>query len=350
MEKLMAGIDLHSNNIVIGVMDQTGKRCAHQKVACDLKAVMKFLKPYKKQLASLAVESTFNWYWLVDGLQAEGYPVVLANPAKMQQYSGLKHADDKSDAFFLAEMLRLKILPTGYIYDAKLRPVRDLLRRRMSLVQQRTALLLSCKSLYTRTTGQELSLTQLKALAVAEAQELYEHPANQLIAGVQVQHIEQLTESIKTLEQAVLKAARELPYYARLKTLPGVGLILGLTITMEVGDIQRFADAGHFASYCRAVNAPRLSNEKKKGENNRKCGNKYLAWAFVEAANFARRYDAQCRQWYDRKAAKTKPVIATKALACKLAKAAWFLMAEESDYDPKRIFPELGGGQKKMTA
>jgi transposase len=299
---------------------------------------VKFLAPYKSRLERVAVESTYNWYWLVDGLQGRQYPVVLANPAGMAQYSGLKHADDTSDAFFLAELLRLKILPTGHIYDAQLRPMRDLLRRRLMLVHQRTALMLSFKSLYTRTTGQELTLSALKELKIKAARELYEHPANQLIAGMQIQHIEQLTESIKKIEQAVLGSARELPYYAKLATLPGVGRILGMTITMEVGDIQRFADAGNFASYCRTVAAQRFSNSKQKGENNSKCGNKYLAWAFVEAANFARRYDEQCRQWYDRKARKTSKVLATKALACKLAKAAWHLMAQNVDYDPTRVF------------
>ena len=111
-----------------------------------------------------------------------------------------------------------------------------------------------------------------------------------------------------------------------------------MTITMEVGDIIRFAEPGHFASYCRTVEAKRMSNSKKKGENNSKCGNKYVAWAFVEAANFARRYDGQCQKWFERKVARTSNVIAIKALACKLAKAAWYLMAEGTDYDPKRMF------------
>src|SRR3954471_8335210 len=114
-----------------------------------------------------------------------------------------------------------------------------------------------------------------------------------------------------------------------------------MTITMEVGDIKRFASAGNFASYCRTVEAKRTSNSKKKGENNQKCGNKYLSWAFVEAANFARRYDENCWRWYDRKAAKTSKVLATKALGCKLAKAAWHVMAKQCDYDAKRMFPEL---------
>jgi transposase len=110
-----------------------------------------------------------------------------------------------------------------------------------------------------------------------------------------------------------------------------------MTITLEVGDIQRFAGPGNFASYCRTVAAERISNHKSKGANNAKCGNKYLAWAFVEAANFARRFDEPCRKWFDRKAARTSQVIATKALACKLAKAAWYLMAEGTAYDSRRM-------------
>ncbi len=338
MKKVMAGIDLHSNNVVIGIMDTDGKRVTSAKLPCELKEIAKFLAPFKKRLEQVAVESTYNWYWLVDGLQALKYPVVLANPAAMQQYSGIKHADDTNDAFFLAELVRLKILPTGHIYDAQLRPVRDLLRRRMTLVHQRTALMLSFKSLYTRTTGQEMTLSQLKELEIKEAQDLYAHPANQMIAGMQIKHIEQLTESIDKIEKVVMASARELPAYGKLTTLPGIGIILGMTITMEVGDIKRFASPGDFASYCRTVQAQRTSNSKKKGENNSKCGNRYLAWAFVEAANFARRFDEQCRKWYDRKAAKTSKVLATKALACKLAKAAWFLMSEGTEYDAQRMF------------
>jgi transposase len=348
MKDLMAGIDLHSNNIMVGIVDREGKRLAHQKLPCELKRIAEFLAPFKDRLEKVAVESTYNWYWLVDGLQAQGYPVVPANPARITQYSGIKHADDKNDAFFLAELLRLGILPTGYIYDAERRPVRDLLRRRMSLVHQRTALMLSFKSLFTRTTGEQMSLSRLKAMEVKEAQTLYEHPANQLIAGLQIQHIEQLDASIGRLEKAVLSVARELPCYPKLKTLPGVGIILGLTITMEIGDIKRFAGPGQFASYCRTVAAKCTSNGKLKGENNRKCGNKYLAWAFVEAANFAKRYDEPCRKWYDRKAAQTSNVIATKALACKLAKAAWHVVAKEMDYEPARVFgPVAGAAMKK---
>src|SRR5512137_647598 len=177
-KRVIAGIDLHGNNLVIGVIDQDGTRLGHRKLDCDLKQVVEFLKPLKSRLQSMAVESTFNWYWLVDGLRAQGYPIDLANPAKIEQYNGIKHADDKHDAFHLAELQRLKILPKAHVYDAELRPVRDLLRRRTKLVQQRTALMLSFKSLYSRTTGQSLPLRDLKGMEPKEGKDLYEHPAN----------------------------------------------------------------------------------------------------------------------------------------------------------------------------
>lgn len=340
-DKLIAGIDLHGNNLVIGIMNQDGKRIVHRTLECDLKQVREFLQPLKPQLQSLAVESTFNWYWLVDGLRAQDYPIDLANPAKIEQYSGLKHADDKHDAFHLAELQRLKILPKAHVYDPELRPVRDLLRRRTNLVHQRTALFLSFKSLYARTTGQTMPLKMLKSMEPKEAKELYEHPANQLIAKLQLEHIGALDRSIRLIEKGVLDSAREIPLYAKLLTLPGIGKILGMTITMEVGDIKRFKSDGDWASYCRAVDSRRLSNGKQKGENNQKCGNKYLSWAFVEAANFAKRSDESCRRWYDRKKAKTNTVLATKALACKLAKAAWHIMTHNTNYDAGRMFPEL---------
>jgi len=196
-------------------------------------------------------------------------------------------------------------------------------------------------------TGQAMSLSRLKSLEIGEAQTLYEHPANQLIATIQKEHIEQLDQNIARIEKAVLGSARELPSYGRLGTLPGVGIILAMTITMEAGDMKRFPTPGDFASYCRTVDSARMSNGKKKGDNNAKCGNKYLAWAFVEAANFAKRYDESCRKWFDRKAAKRGTVVATKALACKLAKAAWHVATQGVDYDASRMFPELAQNQTK---
>jgi transposase len=337
--KLMAGIDLHSNNLFCAIVDLDGRRVFEQKLPCELDSVLRALKPFKKRLEKIAVESTYNWYWLVDGLQDHGYPVVLANPAAMQQYDGLKHADDKSDGFFLAEMLRLKILPVGHICERAVRPVRDLLRRRMGLVHKRTSLILSLKSLHTRMTGRDLGTGRIKAMEPQEAEKLFDHPADQLITRLDLQLVEQLSQSIQQIEATILATVKSLPHYQVLQTMPGVGRILGLTITLETVDPQRFASPGDYACYCRCVDSRRLSNGKKKGENNGKCGNKYLAWAFVEAAQFARRHDDRCRRFHDRKSAQVNGIVATKALACKLAKAAWHMMRQNTPYDAGRMFP-----------
>jgi transposase len=336
---LMVGIDLHSNNLLCGIVDARGRRVLEKKLPCQISTVMAALKPFKNRIDTIAVESTYNWYWLVDGLQDNGYNVALANPAQMEQYNGIKHTDDTSDAFFLAEMLRLKILPTGYICDRQLRPVRDLLRRRMGLVQKRTSLMLSLGSLYTRMTGQQLPQNEIKKLEADDAKDLFDDPSDQLISEVQLKLLEQFDLSIAQIQSALLKRARKMSTYKVLQSIPGIGIILGMTISLETVDPKRFPSAGDFASYSRCVDSRRVSNGKKKGENNAKCGNKYLAWAFVEAANFAKRYDLQCRRFYDRKAAQTNSVVATKALACKLAKAAWHMMRENTEYDAARIFP-----------
>lgn len=336
---LMAAIDLHSNNLFCGIVDHEGRRVFEQKLPCQLPAVIQALKPFKNRIDTIAVESTYNWYWLVDGLQDNGYKVVLANPAEMEQYNGLKHTDDRSDAFFLAEMLRLKILPTGYICDRKIRSVRDLLRRRMALVQKRTSLMISLGCLYTRMNGESLPQNEVKRLDPDDAATLFDDPCDQLIAEVQLKLLERLDQSIARIERTVLEHARQLPSYRVLQSIPGIGRILSMTISLETAEVKRFATAGDYASYCRCVNTRRVSNGKKKGENNSKCGNKYLAWAYVEAANFAKRYDLQCRQFYDRKSTQTNKIVATKALACKLAKAAWHMMTENTEYDASRIFP-----------
>ena len=97
-------------------------------------------------------------------LMEEGYKVHLANPAAIQQYSGLKHTDDKHDAFWLAEMLRLGILSEGYIYPREERPVRDLLRKRGHLVRLRTSLIISLENIISRNLGRKLPVNEVKGL------------------------------------------------------------------------------------------------------------------------------------------------------------------------------------------
>src|SRR5713101_5281951 len=173
METLYSGIDLHSNNCVVVVKDAEGKVRYRRRLNNDLQRIEQALRPYREELSGVVVESTFNWYWLVDGLMEAGYPVKLANTTAIEQYSGLKHTDDESDAEWLAEMLRLGILPTGYIYPKAERAVRDLLRKRAHLVRQRTMNLLSIQNLVQRNTGGRLKSGQVKALDPEQPAQLF---------------------------------------------------------------------------------------------------------------------------------------------------------------------------------
>src|SRR5215467_6189292 len=147
---LYGAIDLHSNNSVLVVLDERDQVLYEKRLPNDLGRVLEVLLPYRDQLVGVVVESTYNWYWLVDGLMAAGYRVHLANTTAIEQDKGLKHTDDESDARWLAHLLRLGILPEGDIYPKEAWAVRDLLRKRSHLVRQRTTNLLSIQNLLTR--------------------------------------------------------------------------------------------------------------------------------------------------------------------------------------------------------
>jgi len=319
-------------------MDATGRQVFGKRLTNCLDTILMTLSVYKGDLIGVVVESTFNWYWLVDGLMDNGYQVHLANPAAIKQYEGLKHTDDQRDAYWLAQMLRLGILPEGYIYPKEDRPVRDLLRRRMLFVRQRTALMLSFQSMVSRNLNQTISATEIKKLQCADAATLFNHEYLQLAGAYMIYLVQCQLEATGQIEHDVLSQVRLRPEFQSLLTLPGVGKILGITIMLEVGDIHRFPTVGDYSSYCRCVKTDRLSNGKSKGKGNKKNGNKYLAWAYVEAAHFANRTYPEVQRFYQRKRAKTNSIVATKAVCNKLARASYWMMKKQAPYDPDLLF------------
>ena len=333
-----AGIDLHSSNNYIGIMDQNHKRLFGRRQPNDLNNVLTVLEPFKADLKGVIVESTYNWYWLVDGLQEHGYTVHLANPSAIKRYEGIKHTDDKWDSFWLAHMKHLNILPEGYIYPKEQRAVRDLLRRRLFFVRKRTANILSLQSTITRNLGIKMSVNGIKKLKMDDAYKLFDSSNLVFMAQNNISAIKHLGKIIKGIEKQVKSQVQLRKEFVMLTTIPGIGTILGLTIMLEVGDIGRFSKVGNYSSYCRCVSSKRLSNGKKKGENNKKNGNKYLAWAYVEAAHFAKRYIRGAQRFYQQKMAKANGAVATKALANKLARASYFIMRDHVTFDGDMLF------------
>lgn len=337
--KLYTAFDLHSSNSYLAIIDEQGQRVHKKKLANDPEIIIESLKPYKEEIVGIVVESTYNWYWLVDTLMSAGYVVHLANPNAIQKYSGLKYSDDQHDAFWLAEMLRLGILPEGYIYPKEDRPIRDLLRKRRHLVRLRTSLIISLQNIISRNCGFKLRVDYVKALRRDRVAPLLDRHEDLAMAGaVSKASIDFLTLQIKKIETVIEERVEVQGVYRNLLTIPGVGKILALTIMLETGPISRFPNVGNYASYCRKVSSKWISNDKAKGKGNKKSGNKYLAWAFSEAAELGRRFHEEPRAYYNRKMQKTNFMTAHAALAHKLARAAYYVIRDGVPFAPEKLF------------
>jgi transposase len=335
---LYCGIDLHAKNSYLAIIDEQRKRIFKRNVPNDRTTVLSFLAPYKPELAGIVVESTFNWYWLVDSLVDEGYKVHLANVCAIKQYQGLKYIDDKHDAFWLAEILSLGILKEGYIYPKEQRPVRDLLRKRSHLVKLRTSLLVSLHNTMANNCGRKIPTHHVKGREDRLSTHLSHNESLALMGQVSKASIDTLTRQIETIEAHVQMHCKIDGSYAPLLSLPGVGKILGITILLETGPIGRFAAVGNYVSYCRKAETIWTSSERVKGKGNRKNGNRYLAWAFSEAAEHARRFDTASRNFYNRKLQGRNSPVAHNALANKLARAAYYIMRDQVPYEEAKLF------------
>ena len=335
---LYAGIDLHANHSVGSIIDEQDHRVYQKRLRTELPEMLQALAPYQAALQGVVVESTYNWYWLVDGLLEAGYRVHLANTAALQQYEGLQYTADHSAARGLAHLLRLGILPPGYIDPVAERAVRDLLRKRSQLVRQKTANRLSIENGLTRNPGLTFSGNRSKQRSEGEGEQGL--PVSEIALAVKstLAVLGCLEEQIESVERAVLERAKGKEVFQSLLTVRGSGHSLGLTILRETGTVDRFARGGQFAAYCRCVGRQKLRNGKRKGEGNTKNGNKYLAWAVVEAANFALRYNPRIRRFYQRKQAKTNGVVALKAVAHKWARAGYYGMRDQGPFAVNKAF------------
>jgi len=336
--RLYVSMDLHSSNCYTGIIDEGSKKLFNRKLANDKRRIISALVPYKEEIAGIAVESTYNWYWLVDTLMEEGYKVHLANPSAMKQYEGIKYLDDRHDAFWLANMLRLGILPAGYIYPRETRGVRDLLRQRSRFVVQKTSLKHTLQQIYCNNTGIILRNNTLNDIEEEEiksalGEEDLSYSGTSILATIRF-----IEGQMKAIETHILNRVKGEPLYPSLMTVPGIGVVPGLTIVLESGPLDRFASAGHYASYCRCVPTAYWSNSKQKGGGNKKNGNRYLSWAYAEAAHFAIRSCKEAKAFYQRKCAKTNQPSAYRAVANKLSKACYYMMKDRMPFDAERLF------------
>jgi len=336
--KLYAGLDLHSNNNVVVIVNASDQVVFRRRQANVASVILESLEPFRAELTGIVVESTYNWYWLVDELMKAGYRVHLANTAAIRQYEGIKRTNDWTDAQWLAHLLRLGILSEGNIYPAEQRPVRDLLRKRGQLVGERTRHILSVENLLTRNTGARFNGRYVKDLDCGEVERRFPRLELSMAINASLRVMQAVEEEIARIEKQVKSRVRLEPGWQPLLSVWGIGETLALTIMLETGPVSRFPEVGNYSSYCRAVDSRQDSNGKKKGENNAKCGNRYLAWAYVEAANFAARYYPQAQAFVARKTAQVNRTLAIKALANKLCRASYCVLKDQVEFEPRRLF------------
>src|SRR4249920_3156001 len=217
--KLYGAIDLHSTNNVTVVINEQDQVVYQKRLPNDLSLIAQQLSGYQASLEGIVVESTYNWYWLVDGLMEKGYRLHLANTAAIQQYNGLKYTDDHSDARWLAHLLRLGVLPEGYIYPKQERAVRDLLRKRGQMVRQRTANLLSIQSLISRTTGNSISAQYIKALNLQHVDGVLPNPDHVLALKANLAMMQCGNQQIDLLERTITDRIKLKEEFSFLKTV-----------------------------------------------------------------------------------------------------------------------------------
>ena len=335
---LYCGIDLHSRDCWLAILDERLKVVHEIKVGNDLEALLQILEPYREDLEGIAVESTYNWYWLVDGLSEAGFRLHLVNTWAVKQWEGLKYTDDRHDARWLAHLLALGILPEGWISPKNERSVRDLLGRRAFLVRKRTSFLLAMRGAFECRTGRRTTSNDLKQWTAEEIESYLNDEIEALGITCLLEPMKAVDDQIRILEKEALIRARLRDEFAPLLTVWGIGKVLGLTIMYEVGEIGRFRKVGNFASYCRLVKSTRLSAGKRKGSGNARNGNPYLSWAFSEAAHFAVRYHPDAKKCFQRKRSKTNGIVAIRTVAHKLARAAYYVMKDQVAFDPEKTF------------
>jgi transposase len=339
--KYYCGIDLHTRDSVLCVIDETDKIHLREKVANCIFTIKEMLNGFSPR-PEVVIEATLNWYWLVDWLQEDGFTVKLAHSLGLSMITGAKVKTDNRDAFTLAKLLRLNAIPEAYIYPAEKRPIRDLLRRRYTLVCLRAEAYTAIRTRLLQNGLHGFSLATIKGLDEPEICEMVSHPVIQASMLHELERIRLYSREIGKMEEMVLRSVNEEPLFRLLQTIPGVGKILALTIYYEAGEIERFGSAKQFCSYARVVPGVAQSSSVTRKGRGSKQGNPHLKWAFMQAASISVRYYPNVKKFREkhmaRRRSKAKRLISMSIVAHKLAVGAFHVMKGRVPFREELMF------------
>lgn len=343
--RFFGGIDLHSKSMVVCIMDQYGNVLTTRRIPNRFGELLKVIAPYRQSLA-LAVESTFNWYWLVDACRMNGVEIHMGHAYYMKSIHVDKHKNDKLDARKIAGLLRVGLLPYAHACSAEMRPVRDLLRQRQRLVHIRSSLLTSTKMNFYQFGDIDITLAALKNKKQrAKTIATVPNPHTRMLCSSNMDLVTSLDGHIQCIERELLRHTHE--HYrddlALLRSVPGIGPIIGLTILYEIDSRSRFHRRQDFSSYCRLVNPDRSSDNKTVGHGNRKCGSPYLKWAFMEIISNAPADSQTVKSVHDYLITCYEPLKARAVLANHFCTVVYYMLKHKTCFDEIRFarsFPE----------
>ena len=332
------GIDLHAKSMYVCILDATGQVLVHRNVKATPAAFLEVVAPYREDLV-VAAECTFTWYWLADLCAREGIAFVLGHALAMKAIHGGKAKNDRIDSHKIVVLLRGGMLPQAYVYPAAMRATRDLLRRRLHLVRKRAQLLAHIQN-----TLHQYNLEPVgKRIAYpANREGLLEHfpdPVVRRSIALDLALIERYDELIPELELAIVRDAKrhDPDAFHRLRSVPGIGKILSLTILYEVHDVKRFDRVQQFASYARLVKCAHESAGKKLGTGGSKQGNVHLKWAFSEAAVTFLRHSVEGNKLLARLERKHGKGKALSILAHKIGRAVYYILARGTVFSHEKF-------------
>lgn len=336
--KYYCGIDLHTRVMYLCILDADGDKVLHRNVKATPAAFLNAVAPYRDDLV-VGVECIFTWYWIADLCADEDIPFVLGHALYMKAIHGGKAKNDRIDAYKIAVVLRGGMLPMAYVYPRKMRGARDLLRRRTHFVRKRAELLGHVVN-----TNSQHALPPLPGKVAHKCNrdgvvERFEDPSVAKSIEVDLALVETYDRLITELERSILATAKQHDPNALhlLRSIPGVGKVLGLTILYEICDIGRFPRVQEFSSYARLVKPARSSAGKQQGTSGSKIGNAHLKWAFSEAAVSFIRYSEGGSKLYARLKRKHGKGKAVAVLAHKLGRAAYFMLKRGVVFDDNKF-------------
>ena len=335
------GIDLHSKISQVAVIDDSLEVLVNKKVANDIGAIIELLSAIPGK-TKVVLESTFNWYWLVDGLQDSGYEVVLAHTLALSMITRARVKTDRRDAVVLARLLRMDEVPEGYIYPRETRGIRDLIRRRGSVVALRAREYAGLRRLLYQEGLCDHSRSGSRQMSEDELEEVFKNPEVRMTAAQEFARIDLYTEQIHAIELRVKECARNEEGYRRLHEVPGLGDALAAVVFYESGGMDRFPGPRNYSSYSRVVPGAADSAGKTGRGRGSKQGNGHLKSAFSQAAVHAVRCHPTIRKYFDRqlnrRRGRARKLVCYNIIAHKLAVAAYFILKEGKRYEEKLLF------------